>query len=111
VASWTLDPNESALRIAFTGHLSAEEGRLSAAEFRGALKAGPRAIVWDVRRMTGYDGFARTAWQHALWDVRQNIRGITVIGGSSFVRVGAWTIALFLGVSCRFVEDTERTAV
>lgn len=59
-------------------------------------------VEWDVRGMTGYDSGARKAWQRQLMPLRRQIRSITLIGGSSLVRMGAGVLALVLRIDCRF---------
>jgi hypothetical protein len=102
--SWQIVTSKdgSCIVVAFDGWLSTAEGGASAAAFVEALRRGPADVVWDVRKMTGYDTGARLAWQQALWPLRRNIRGIEVLGGSPLVRLGALTLTTLLGVSVRF---------
>jgi len=88
--------------VAFEGWLGAEEGAASADAFVEALRCGPADVVWDVRRMTGYDTAARVTWQHKLWPLRRNIRRIEVLGGNPWVRLGALTLTTMLGVVVHF---------
>lgn len=90
--------------VAFTGKLSADDGAASAAAFADALRHGPADVVWDLRRMSGYEAAARVAWQNALWPHRRNIRGVQVLGGNPMVRLGAMTLTALLGVSVHFSD-------
>jgi hypothetical protein len=90
--------DEATLRVVFDGVLDAAGGRQSADVVAAALAAGPRELVFDVARMTGYYRDARVAWQQTLWPHRGAIRGITLIGGTKVVQMGASLLAMFLGV-------------
>lgn len=105
--SWRIatSADGSNIVMTFDGWLSSAEGLTSAAAFADALKRGQADVAWDVRKMTGYDTGARIAWQQTLWPLRKNIRRVEVIGGSSWVRLGALTLTTLLGVSVHFSGD------
>lgn len=88
----------STLRVVFVGVLDPASGRQSADAVAEALAAGPHALVFDVARMTGYHRDARSAWQSTLWPHRGAITGITLVGGTKVVQMGASLLAVFLGV-------------
>lgn len=93
--------------ISFTGHLTGPDGRRSADEVRTALAKQPRELVLDVREMSGYESAARQAWMDKLYPMRARLLAINVIGGSTLVKMGASTIALFLRVKYRYVDRPE----
>ena len=98
-------PDLGRLTVVFDGHLSSEEGATSAAAFREALEEAQLDVVWDVSRMTGFDGDARNAWAQATWPVRANIKSLRIIGAKGIVRVGATFLALLLGKPHEFVDS------
>src|SRR6188768_1190129 len=90
--------------VSFDGKLDGDAGAASAAAFAEALRRGPADVVWDLRRMSGYETSARIAWQNALWPHRHHIRKVEVIGGGPLVRLGAMTLTAVLGVPVRFSD-------
>ncbi|MBL8684822.1 MAG: hypothetical protein JNK05_36940 [Myxococcales bacterium] len=95
----------SSVTVEFDGRLDALGGQQSASALATELEASPRDVVWDVRRMSGYDTEARVAWQKTLWPLRDKIRSVRVIGGGPLIRVGALTLAGLLGVAISFDES------
>jgi hypothetical protein len=89
------------------GHLTGDDGRESATEFRQALQAGPVHAIWDLRSMSGCDSQARDAWQNTIWPLRKSIRSLTVVGGNALVRVGAVFLAALLGVPWSMRDTPE----
>ena len=90
----------------FDGHLSTEEGQASAEAFSEKLEI-PRDVIFDVRKMQGYESGARRAWQQTLWPLRDHILSLTVVGGNALVRMGATVLGTFLGLSVTFTDETE----
>ena len=105
--AWSLKRQENPDRILvrFTGRLTTAEGQASIAALADALKHDPAIVEWDIRAMEGYESGARSAWQTGLWPIRDRFQGLTIRGGSALVRLGASTLALFLGVPFSFVDE------
>lgn len=108
-STWKIIPEPARGRVTavFNGYLDAKAGAESAAAFRAAFKGAPLEVCWDVRRMTGFAGAARTAWAEAIWPVRGRIKGLKVIGAKGMIRVGATFLALLLGKPYEFVDEDE----
>lgn len=98
--SWRLllDPAKGTIVVVFDGRLSAVEARTSADAFVELLARAPHDVVWDLRTMTGYDILAPLAWQRAVRPWTGNIRSLAVVGGNTFVRLGATALAVALGI-------------
>lgn len=95
------------LYVVFRGHLDLANGMRSAGLVKGNLERGERDIVLDIRNMTGYDMSARQAWADALIPYKANISCIWVLGGSTFVRMGASALGLLIGVKFRLVMQSS----
>jgi hypothetical protein len=106
--SWKIDKSTDRVTASFVGRLTAAEGVDSARAFVEALSGPPLAIAFDIREMTGYDSEARVAWQQAVAPKRSQILSLTVIGGHPLVKIGATTLALFLRIPHRFVDDPSK---
>jgi hypothetical protein len=104
----TRDRESNEVVAVFVGHLGAEEGVASAAQFRDAFDERPLDVVWDVTHMTGFDGGARAAWAEAVWPLRSRIKSLKIIGAKGIVRVGATFLALLMGRPYEFVEPGGR---
>jgi hypothetical protein len=96
--------DEATLRVVFDGVLDSTSGRLSADVVAAALASGSRQLVFDVARMTGYHRDARAAWQSTLWPHRAAIKGITLVGGTKVIQMGASVLAMFLSVPLTKLE-------
>lgn len=109
--NWKLrrSPDGSTLIVTFSGRLGAADGAASAAALVEELLRAPAYIVWDVVHMAGYERAARVAWERALFGVRHAIRGIEVLGGNPFVRIGAVTLTMMLGVQASFVDPPSHS--
>jgi hypothetical protein len=108
--SWEVIPptgGKPVVTAVFQGDLSAEEGKESAAAFQAAFAGAPLAVVWDVTKMAGFDGGARTAWAEVVWPIRDQISSLKIIGARGMVRVGATFLALLLGKPYEFVNAHE----
>jgi len=106
--SWKVIPptgGNPVVTAVFDGHLSAEEGAESAAAFRAAFGSTPLAVVWDVTKMAGFDGGARSAWAEAVWPIRSQIVSLKIVGARGMVRIGATFLALLLGTPYEFVGN------
>ncbi|MDP3279188.1 MAG: hypothetical protein Q8Q09_28615 [Deltaproteobacteria bacterium] len=98
---WSVQIVDDRLIATFVGRLSTADGRSSALEFARCLREQPRHVVWDLGQMRGYEAGAREAWQSQLWPLREQILSISVRGGGPFVRLGANTLAMALGIALK----------
>jgi hypothetical protein len=108
-STWKIIPEPARDRVTavFDGYLDDEAGVESAAAFRAAFEGRSLEVCWDVRRMTGFAGAARTAWAEAIWPVRGQIKRLNVIGARGMIRVGATFLALLLGKPYKFLDGDE----
>jgi hypothetical protein len=97
--------DDTSITVEFDGRLDVVGGQDSATALARELEKGPRAVVWDVRKMTGYDSEARVAWRKTLWPLRENISSVRLIGGGPLIRVGALTLAGLLGLTITLDES------
>jgi hypothetical protein len=111
--SWKVIPpadGNPVVTAIFEGHLTSEEGVESAEAFRAVFAGQPLAVVWDVTKMAGFEGGARSAWAEVVWPLRHQIASLKIVGARGMVRMGATFLALLLGRPYEFVSaaDTER---
>ena len=97
------------IEIGFRGRIAAEDGEASARAFLVALGSASVDVVFDVRRVDGYDGRARVAWQTALLPRRKQLRSMTIVSTSPLTRMGASVFALFLGIECNLLREPPAT--
>jgi hypothetical protein len=105
--AWKIVPptdKNPAVVVVFDGYLDAREGEASAVAFRAALADKTLAVVWDLTRMAGFDGGARTAWADAVWPIRKQISRLTIVGARGMTRIGATFLVLLLGAPHEFVD-------
>ena len=107
--NWFVSRTKERIEVGFRGRIAAEDGAASAKAFLRALGTLPAHVVFDVRRVEGYDGHARLAWQTALLPRRKQLRSLTVISNSALTRMGASVFALFLGIECILLREPPAT--
>jgi hypothetical protein len=99
------------LEFRFPQELTVAAAEAAIREWRseiGAMGTEPLTVVWDCRRMKGYDSQARRVWQDALQELKARIGTIWMVSGSPFVRLGAMLMGKALSIEIRSVDAPER---
>ena len=58
-------------------------------------------LIWDCRKMTGYDKDARAQWIDALKEMKSQIDTIWLISASAFIRTGASVMGFFTNMQIK----------
>ena len=69
------------------------------------LEASARHVVADSRQVTGFDLSGGSVAERTVWNVRRQINGVTLVGGSWLARVIAKAVCVVLGISCDFAKS------
>ena len=94
--------------VAPIGHWTIDSARPAIDAFRGLLSEGPAHFVGDCRRMDGYDGEVRAAWQQTFLARRGQILSFTFVGvRSSFIRMGIAAMSLFVEAPMKTVAELD----
>jgi len=111
---WEMHGNRKCLEFRFPQELTTAAAEEAIGRWRAELPAtgtGPLTIVWDCRRMKGYDAQARRVWQDALQEMKGRISTVWLVSGSPFVRLGAMLMGKALSIEIKSVESPERIGV
>ena len=96
--AWTAHIDGDDVTFRFEGFLDKVEGRRSARRMAHLLAERPRHVTFQVSDMDGYANEARREWIRSLSPLRRRILSIHCHGGNVFVRLGARTLGMALGI-------------
>ena len=81
----------------FSGKLTLENAKNAVLEWKEQI-VNPNtkySLIWNCLDMKGYEPLARSCWQKALKELKENIGKIWLISDSSVIIAGARIISLF----------------
>ena len=103
---WTNKFGKQFLRFTFSGKFT-EQDAISALEKWRQLFAsrpvGKIPMIWDCLQMNDYDYEARTLWQNACKEMKNQIDTIWVLTDSLLIRMGASVISVFTSLKIKVV--------
>jgi hypothetical protein len=108
---WEVRGSRKCLEFRFPQELTSAAAEEAIRAWRaelGSAGTAPLTIVWDCRRMKGYDSQARRIWQDALQEMKGRIATVWLVSGSPFVRLGAMLMGKALSIEIKSVESLER---
>ena len=68
-------------------------------------------LVWDCRRMKGYETGARTKWTQALKELKPQIDAIWLISESAFIKMGASVMAMFSNINIKPISSEKEIVI
>ena len=89
---WSRQRKEPHLWFVFHGKFTTNDAEAGIEAWRGefiALEGKSALLVWDCRKMEGYEAAARSKWMVTLKELKPQIIQIWLISHSSFIRMGA----------------------
>ncbi len=98
------------LKFTFRGHLTAEDSKRAILEWRQAFQsmAGDSfTLIWDCLLMGGYEHDARSAWTHALVDMKPQIEAVWLITESPIIKMGGKVMGMFTGLNIHIVKSED----
>lgn len=108
---WAAVSARQCLRFTFGERLTTREAELAIAEWREAFlskKDEAIILIWDCRKMKGYDSAARSIWTDALKEMKPQIDTIWLITDSTVVRMGAYVMGMLTSLNIKVVaSETE----
>lgn len=107
---WERRGSGQALEFEFPEELTLAAAEEALRTWRKELEAAGQervTVVWDCRRMKGYDSQARKVWQDALQELKSRIGTVWMVSGSSFVRLGAMLMGKALSIEIRSVDSPQ----
>lgn len=100
--SWSLAVEDDTIVIRFDGHVSAGDMRAMTEALVPLLEASGNGshVVSDLRRLSSFTSSVGAVAQLGVWRVREKIRSVTVVGGSTLARAISRGACAVLGRPC-----------
>ena len=111
---WSEKSEKQCLRFTFGEKLTAKEAEVAIAEWREAFqskKDEPIILIWDCRKMKGYESAARTKWTEALKELKPQIDTIWLISDSTLIRMGASVMGMLSSINIQAVSPESEIAI
>jgi CheY-like chemotaxis protein len=105
-ATWTVStPSPDIAVLTLAGHPTADDVRAATRALAQVLEHSARHVVADIREVTGFDLSGGSVAERTMWNVRRQMKGVTLVGGSWLARLIARTVCVVLGISCDFAKS------
>ena len=105
---WVQKSGRNCLKFTFEGTLTEEEAVQAIEKWREAFRSKPKEkiiLIWECRRMAGYDTGSRVNWQEALKEMNNQIADIWLVTSSNFVKIGARVMSVFTSLNIHIVDS------
>jgi hypothetical protein len=89
---WLNKANKNCLKFTFKETLTMQDAEIAIDEWRKMFQAKgnePIVLIWDCRKMKGYESDVRAKWTEALKEMKSGIDTIWLISESVMIRMGA----------------------
>ncbi len=102
---------EDCLKFTFTGHFTEKDAEYGVGEWKELFASAENqkvTLIWDSTQMTGFDNKARIIWQHALKDMKKQIKCVWLISNSKIIRTGAKVMSAFTSFCLKVVDNSDK---
>lgn len=103
---WVKKSGKDCLKFTFSGKFQEQDAIASTEKWRqlfATKKQQKIILIWDCLDMHDYDQQARTLWQNACKDMKDQIEIIWVMTNSILIRMGASVISVFTSLKIKVV--------
>lgn len=107
---WTKKSGKDCLKFTFSGKFSDSDAAASTEKWRqifSTKKQEKIILIWDCLEMHDYDQHARTLWQNACKEMKDQIEIIWVMTNSLLIRMGASVISVFTSLKIKVVSSEK----
>ena len=111
---WKEIAGKKCLKFTFTGKLSLNEADIAILEWRNQFRSTvnkPIHVIWDCRKMEGYQPEAKDHWTDALHEMKDEIDTIWLLAGSPVIKMGASIMGLFTSIRIMPVSSESEIPV
>lgn len=111
---WSQKSGKECLRFVFGERLTLKEAEVAIVEWRKAFqsKADKSIIlIWDCKKMKGYDNEAKAKWTEALKDMKSQIDSIWLISDSALIRLGATVMGMFSSLEIKAIKSESEIVI
>jgi hypothetical protein len=114
IIEWCKKAEKHCLKFIFKEGLTEQDADAAIARWRQNIQTAEEksiVLIWDCRKMKGYDSAARVKWTEALKQFKSRIETIWLISESPIVRMGASVMGLALSVKIKAIKSETDIAV
>lgn len=107
---WIKKSGKDCLKFTFTGKFSDQDAVAATEKWRqifASKKQQKVILIWDCLDMHDYDQQARTLWQVACKEMKDQIDIIWVLTNSILIRMGASVISVFTSLKIKVVSSEK----
>ncbi len=104
---WSQRSGKQCLRFTFGERLTENEAEVAIREWRAAFQSKVDQsiiLIWDCRKMKGYDSGARSKWTEALKEMKSQIGTIWLITDSTVIKMGASVMGMISSLNIKAVR-------
>ena len=111
---WSKKSQKDCLRFTFGEKLTGKEAEIAIEEWREAFQSKSDKsiiLIWDCRKMKGYDSNARVKWTVALKEMKRQIDTIWLITDSHLVKIGAAVMGVLSSINIKIVNSESEMII
>ena len=111
---WTQKSGKACLKFVFGEKLTLKEAEIAIHEWRDAFQSQNDAaiiLIWDYRKMKGYETEARGKWTDALKEMKSQIDTIWLITESMVIKMGASVMGMLTPLNIKTVRSENEIVI
>jgi len=111
---WSQKSEKQCLKFTFGERLTAKEAEAAIGEWRKVFQNIPNnliILIWDCRKMKGYDSDARVKWTDAIKEMKSQIDTIWLIADSSFIKMGAAVMGMVTSLNIKTIRSESEMII
>ncbi|MHB8791001.1 MAG: hypothetical protein ACYDBT_14115 [Desulfobulbaceae bacterium] len=111
---WINKSGKECLKFTFSGKFRDTDAVIATKKWReifATRKQDKITLIWDCQNMHDYDQQARTLWQNACKEMKDQISIIWVITNSILIRMGASVISVFTSLKIKVVASEQEIQI
>lgn len=111
---WIKKSGKECLKFTFSGKFRETDAVIATKKWReifATRKQDKITLIWDCQNMNDYDQQARTLWQNACKEMKDQITIIWVITNSILIRMGASVISVFTSLKIKVVGSEQEIQI
>jgi len=111
---WSEKSSKQCLQFTFGQALSEREAKIAIAEWKAAFRSKTNdsiILIWDCRKMKGYESPARAKWTDALKEMKSQIATIWLISDSAIIRMGASVMGMVSSLNIKSINSESEIVI
>lgn len=111
---WSEKSGRQCLKFTFGERLTAKDAEVAVEEWREAFRSKTEEsiiLIWDCRKMKGYESDARAKWTNALKEMKPRIDTIWLISDSTLIRMGASVMSMLSSLNIKPISSENEIAI